>query len=237
VVPLRKSRIESTSLVIAVVLVTAAFFRLLLPYYGGVLWAVILAIFFRPLNLWLLAGTGGRRTLAAASCLLACIFIVLVPGAIVLNAVLEEVSRLYDRAGRIEFDIAAAIRSVWNSLPAFAVKALTWMGLGAPERLEAKVASVIGHIADMGAGLTVRLGQSTAQLAVNLGIMLYTLFFLFRDGATLVTAIRRASPLGERQTDQIFGQFASAVRATVKGSLIIAVLQGSCRGDFISGTK
>lgn len=74
------------------------------------------------------------------------------------------------------------------------------------------------------------IGQGTVQFAVGLGVMLYLLFFLFRDGHTLALAIRRASPLKERYTDQIFRKFASVVKATVKGNVIIAIVQGAIGG-------
>lgn len=227
---MQRSTIETVSFAVAVVLVTAAFLWLLLPYYGGVLWAVIFAIVFRPLNAWLLARTGGRRNLAAGLCLLACIFIVLIPGGIVLQSLLDEVNRLYNRAEPGAFDSAAAIQSLWDNLPDILLQGLSWLGLDQPDQLLAWATRFFGQIANSVASYSVQLGQSTVQFAINIGIMLYTLFFLFRDGPGLVAAIRRASPLSPGSTDHIFGKFASAVKATVKGNLIIAVLQGTLGG-------
>lgn len=227
---MQRKTIETTSFAIALGLVTAAFVWLLLPYFGGVLWAVILALLFRPLYAWLLVKTGERRTLAAGLSLLACVIIIIVPGVIVLQSLLTEMSRLFDRADMIEFELASTIRTVWDRLPALLVKVLSWIGLAGPDAFETKATAFIAQIANTAAGFTVRIGQSTVQFTINLGIMLYTLFFFFRDGASLVTAIRNASPLSERYTEQIFFRFASAIKATVKGNLIIALLQGSLGG-------
>ena len=60
--------------------------------------------------------------------------------------------------------------------------------------------------------------------------MLYVLFFLFRDGPEIVNQLRRSSPLDSKHTEYIASRFASAVKATVKGNLIIALVQGAIGG-------
>ena len=227
---MRRSVIESSSFVVAIVLVTAAFVWLMLPYYGAVLWAVILAILFRPLYRWLLAGLGGRRNLAAALCLLGCIVIVVIPGAIILDSFVQEMATLFVRVEAIRFDTTTIIRNIWDGLPAFAVRALSLVGLGEPELFQARIIGFMGQVTQTAATITVEFGQGTVQFAINLGIMLYTLYFLFRDGPAVVGAIRRASPLSEHYTHHILAKFTSAVMATVKGNVMIALLQGGLGG-------
>jgi predicted PurR-regulated permease PerM len=48
------------------------------------------------------------------------------------------------------------------------------------------------------ASRAITIGQGTMELTISLGIMLYLLFFLFRDGPRLVTTISEASPLSRR---------------------------------------
>ena len=52
-----------------------AFGWILLPFYGAVFWAVILALLFSPLYRRLLVRMRGRRNLAALSTLLVCLLI------------------------------------------------------------------------------------------------------------------------------------------------------------------
>jgi hypothetical protein len=63
--------------------VTAAFIWVLLPFFGAVLWGVALAILFTPLFKWLLKKMPGRRNAAALSTLTICLFIVILPLAMV----------------------------------------------------------------------------------------------------------------------------------------------------------
>jgi len=99
-----------------------------------------------------------------------------------------------------------------------------------PEQFQTKITSLIALIQDSVARMTLRIGQRRLHLTINVGIMLYTLFFLFRDGGKLVNVIRRASPLSHHHTEHILGRFTSVVQTTVKGNVAITVLQGALAG-------
>ena len=60
--------------------------------------------------------------------------------------------------------------------------------------------------------------------------MLYFLFYLFRDGERIVERIIRALPLGDRRERRLFSKFADVARATVKGTLVVAAVQGAIGG-------
>lgn len=74
------------------------------------------------------------------------------------------------------------------------------------------------------------IGQDTLDFVVSFFVMLYLLYFLLRDGAGLSQSIARAIPLYERQTGRLLGQFVTVVRATVKGNIVIALIQGVLGG-------
>jgi predicted PurR-regulated permease PerM len=74
------------------------------------------------------------------------------------------------------------------------------------------------------------IGQNTFNFVINLFIMLYLLFFLLRDGDDLIRRIRSAMPLhGEQQRD-LFAKFTAVIRATVKGNIVVAIVQGVLGG-------
>ena len=60
--------------------------------------------------------------------------------------------------------------------------------------------------------------------------MLYVLFFLFRDGRSIGRNIRAAMPLSDEYNADLLARFAAVVRATVKGNIVIAVIQGTIGG-------
>ena len=144
---MRKTTIEGVSFVTAVVLVTASFVWLLLPYYGAILWAVILAILFRPLYRWLHHTLGGRANAAAGLSLLACICIVVIPGAFVLASLAQEATNLYQRISTREFDIAQILQQVYDVLPGWTVDFLDHVGLGNLTEIQNSLTSFLGQVA------------------------------------------------------------------------------------------
>ncbi len=70
-------------------------------------------------------------------------------------------------------------------------------------------------------------GQTTFQFLIQLGLMLYVAFFLLRDGRSLVEQMGRALPLGAEREALLFAKFAEVTRATIKGNLVVAIVQGA----------
>lgn len=225
-----KATIQALSFITVVVLATVAFVWLLLPYYGAILWAVILAILFNPLQKRLEAALRGRRNLAAALSLLACICIVVIPGSVILASLAQEAASLYNRVSTREFDLEKLFTQIQAALPPFAERALATLNLGDFTEIRARLTSLLMQASQAVATQAFSIGQNTAQFVVSLGVMLYLLFFLFRDGTSLTIMIQKASPLSDRHTDHILGKFSSVAKATVKGNIIIAAIQGAIGG-------
>ena len=80
------------------------------------------------------------------------------------------------------------------------------------------------------AGQAFTVGQSAFGLFLALGVMLYLTFFLLRDGVTIAARVEQAIPLPARQRALLIMKFVAVVRATIKGSLIVAILQGTVGG-------
>lgn len=225
-----KPRAQEVSFIVLVVLVTIAFIFLLLPFYSAVLWAVILAVLFNPLQRWLTARLGGRRTHAAAISLLVCICIVVIPGTLVFGALAQEANGLYQQISTREFDPAAIVERARSRLPGFVVNLLEAADLGDFAALQDRFTSMLTQVSRFVATRAVSIGQGTAQFLIGLGVMLYVLFFLFRDGQGLATTIGKASPLSPRHTQHVMTKFAEVVKATVKGNFIIGIIQGTVGG-------
>ena len=212
------------------VIVTVAFIWLMLPFYGALLWAVILAILFNPLQRWLVHRLGGRRGLAAVVSTLTCICIVVMPGSMVLAALAREANNLYVRVSDPDFDAVSIFEQVHAGLPSFLAEGLSVFNLSEFHEIQTRLTGFLGEAAQTIATSALTIGQSTAQLLISLGVMLYVLFFMFRDGSRLAIVIRKASPLTDYQTEHVLRKFTTVVKYTVRGNVIIAVIQGLIGG-------
>jgi predicted PurR-regulated permease PerM len=74
------------------------------------------------------------------------------------------------------------------------------------------------------------LTQNLLNLIVQVALAFYILFFLLRDGQQLRRKLISLIPIGDRIEIELFERFTSVARATVKGGLLVAVIQGSIGG-------
>ncbi len=227
---MHKRGAQEVSFIVLVVLVTIAFVFLLLPFYSAVLWAVILAVLFQPLQRWLTARMGGRRTRAAAISLLVCLCIVVIPATLIFGALAQEANGLYQRISTREFDPAELLARAHARLPDSIVRLLEAADLGNLAALQERFTTALSAVSGYVAARAVSIGQGTAQFLIGLGVMLYVLFFLFRDGSQLAGTIVRASPLSHEHSRQVMTKFTQVVKATVKGNFIIGLIQGVIGG-------
>lgn len=222
--------IQRASFYVLLVIVTVAFVWLLIPYYTAVLWAVILAILFFPVHKRLERFAGGRSTIAALLTLFLCICLVILPALGILASLIQEGSSLYQRISSNEIDLNAHLLRLQSILPAFLNTWLTSLRLDGFAEVWTKLSSGFMEAGQTIAGGVLSFGQNTLQFFISMGLMLYLLFFLFRDGASLGRTLRHSIPLSDDYTRQFIDKFAAVVRATVRGNVIIAITQGAIGG-------
>lgn len=222
--------VQRTSFYILLTLLTVAFVWLLLPYYTAIFWALILAIIFFPVHAKLERRLHGRSGIAALLTVLLCVCLVIVPAMVILGSLIQEGTSLYEKISNKEIDLNAYLTGIQNALPASVENWLNSMRLGGFAELREQISSAFMQAGQSIAGTILSFGQNTLQFFVSFGILLYLLFFLFRDGAALGVTIRKAIPLSDDYSRKFVDKVADVVRATVKGNIIIAIVQGAIGG-------
>ncbi len=222
----------SGSLMLRVLLaaVTAAFVWILLPFYGTVLWGVIIALLFTPLYRRLLPRMKRRRNLAALLTLLVALLVVVLPAVLVASSLASEAAQLYARIHSGELKPAQMLRGMFDALPGWINDLLERVGLGNFDLLVGKLSEALTQGSQFIATQAVNIGQDVLGLLVGLCIALYLAFFLIRDGSAIVGAIRTAIPLPPDDKQELLHQFGTVLRATVKGNLVVALVQGALGG-------
>lgn len=221
---------QRVSFYVLLALVTLAFVAIVLPFYSAIFWAVVFAIIFFPLHSRLEAALGNRRNTAALLSVAICVCLVIIPGMIILSSLVREANNLYQQIDTGQIDIRRLLQQLQDALPAFMQKWLQSLELSGFAELRERLSSAIMEGGRFFAGRALTFGQNTLQFFVAFGVMLYLMFFLFRDGRWLAKTIRRASPLSDAHTRLFTSKFASVVRASVRGNIIIALVQGAIGG-------
>jgi predicted PurR-regulated permease PerM len=225
--PLRSPSLEHKTLLWLVVGFSAAFLLVLWPLTGAVLWALFLAIVFWPMHQHTGKLVKRRPSLAATITLLSIILIVIVPLALVSASVVEQASLVYQKVRSGEMQPAQYLQRMMEALPSWAQGILQRFGLQDLPAVLQRAGEVLSRSSQAITSGLVGLGQITLDFVVSFFIMLYVLFFLLRDGSALSHRIARAVPLQPEQTRKLLGQFVTVVRATVKGNVVVALIQGA----------
>lgn len=210
--------------------VSLAFAAILLPYFAAILWAVIVAILFEPAYRRLLTVMPARRNGAALLTLLMILAIVVLPAALLTIALLNEAASVYQRIQSGNLDPEQIFVAFESAIPAWLSDALDRLGIGniaaAKEMFGGGAAA--GVRAVLGQALSI--GQGVFDLFVKLMVMLYLAFFLIRDGETIQQRVSAAIPLQTDHLQLLVERFIVVVRATIKGSIVVAILQGLIGG-------
>jgi predicted PurR-regulated permease PerM len=211
-------------------LVSLALVWVLLPYYGTILWGTVIALLFAPVNRRLLPRLRRSRTAAAILTLLLVVVIVILPLGLVTVALAREASAVYEQLQSGQINPLQYFRGVFDALPDSITAWLDRFGLVDFNTLQRRVTSALAQGSQLIATQALGIGQNTFEFVVELFITLYLAFFLLRDGDALARTLRRAVPLAPAQRNELVATFAVVVRATVKGNLLIAALQGLLGG-------
>ncbi len=224
------SLLQNRTLLFLLALVTAAFGAILWPFYGAVFWGVVLAILFAPLHRRLLARMPRRPNLAAFLTLCLCLLVVIIPTALIGASVVQEAGATYNRLRSGQTNFGEYVQQVLAALPPWAVSLLERFHLTSLSEVQDRLATLGTQASRALATKALDMGQNTLQFLVALGVMLYLLFFLLRDGAELVARIRDAVPLEEEHKRRLAEKFTTVIRATVKGNIVVAAVQGALGG-------
>jgi predicted PurR-regulated permease PerM len=222
--------LQQKTFLILLILVTIAFGWILLPFYGAVFWGAVLAILFAPFYRRLLARMNQRPNLAALATLAICLVLVILPLTLITMAMLQEGLLVYEkiRSGQINF--GTYFQQVVAALPQWLTRLLDRMDLLDINSIQQRLSSGAVQGSQYVATQAINITQNTFDFMVSFFIMLYLLFFLLRDGAALSTRIRDAVPLSASHKRMLFKKFTTVIRATVKGNVAVAAVQGALGG-------
>lgn len=203
---------------------------ILLPFYGAILWAVVIAMLFIPLYRRLLPRVGRRHNLAAALVMLLVLLVGVLPVAVVTAALGREASLVYQRIGTGEWNPGRYLRGLFDALPPSVNTWLQRAGVPDFDDLQRQVTAALAQGSQFIASQALGIGADTFGLVASLGVALYLAFFLIRDGDVLAGHARTALPVPPQFKQELIAKFMAVVRATVKGSLLIAGIQGLLGG-------
>jgi len=193
------------------------------PFLVPLAWSAVLAIFFYPLYEKLL--TRFRPTRAAAISTLAVTFLLIVPALLVLFYTTKQAIEAGSKAQVI-------LQAPEKVLP---TQALEWVKSQLPESLQdVDLSDPVRRGAEAVAGyLAARLGALVRNLFaffLDLFVLVFALFFMFRDGDEVVRGVRHMVPFDRSIQEDMVNESRELIFASVAVGLLVAAIQGALGG-------
>jgi predicted PurR-regulated permease PerM len=99
-----------------------------------------------------------------------------------------------------------------------------------PNSVREKITEFVGTVSKFVATRVLSFGSNLINIFVQFTLMLYLLFFFLKDGKQVIQKIIDTIPMGNVRERRLFERFAQVSKATLKGTLVVALVQGSIGG-------
>jgi predicted PurR-regulated permease PerM len=222
-----EERFRKAFVILLVIAISAAFASMLQMFLLTILMAAIFSALARPLYLQIERGFGGHSNLAAAFTLVVLLVVVITPLSLLAGAVANEALRIADNV-RPWIDARIAQPSLLDD----AIRRLPYFEYIEPHRDELlkRGAEVVGAIGRFLANSVSAATRGTVLFIFHFVLLLYTMFFLLKDGPRMLRTMMLYLPLEESDKQHMLEKFITVTRATLKGTVLIGITQGSLAG-------
>ena len=192
---------------------------------GVLAWACVLVIVFHPVHKELARRTRRRSLSALISCVLV-VLVVVLPLTLLAIAVGQEL-------GKVVPNLPSNLSQVFSQQPAILARFSAWM----QNRFGIDMLSLQDFFIQQFRNLSERLLGASFSLMGNIVssivkafFVVFTMYYLFRDGDKIVDRLPDALPLSRAQSEPIIVRTQQVVSASVYGVVTIAALQGLLGG-------
>ncbi len=221
----QKDQARLLALLVATAIAFYLCWLMLQPFVEVLLWASVLVVLFYPVHKRLTARTKSPGWSAVLSSLLV-IATILIPLTLVTWAVVNEVANV---AQTVQDNVS----SLLDPNSPVTGRALKWLGkyvnvdqLRSQQYVVGRLKSLSGQIA----GQTLGVVGGLVGAIVEIFFVIFTMYYLFRDGEWITDWLRDVLPLEKAQSHEIFERMRDVISASVYGVVVIATVQGALGG-------
>ena len=206
--------------------VTIAAFLIMKPFIYALFWAVILAGLFMPVYRKVEKKLH-HPTLSATLVLILICLIFILPFGFIISLLLKESMGLYQGISNDNSQINVYVQKLMDLIKHNPyTDSLHLDDAALTEKITEISKSVAGYFFESLKSFT----QNTLQFFVQVGVMLYALFYFIRDGAKFRDEILRLLPLEDDRDRILLAHFQKTANSTLKVTLIIGGIQGLLGG-------
>ena len=221
------TRFRNRFLLVLALGISLLFLVMIRQFLVAILLAAVFSAMTRPLYLRLAAVMRGRERAAAVATLLLVLVVLVAPAIAFMGLVVSQAVDVSQAAAtwvRGNMDLVESIEARLLEIPL--------VGDYLPDR--ERVITLAGQLAQSAGGVLVdsltAATLGTTNFLFQLFLMLYAMYFFLTSGPEVIDRILYLVPLRSADEHRLLERFVSVTRATIKGSLVIGVLQGALAG-------
>jgi predicted PurR-regulated permease PerM len=214
-------------LVVLVLAISAIFIAMIRSFLMTILLAAIFSGLMHPLYDRLRRRFRDRRALASAVTLVIVVLLVVGPLLGFLGVVATQAIKVSNAVGPwIQEQVSKpdALAGLLERLP-FADKLAPYR-----EEILTRAGQLVGTVGNFVVSSLSAATRGTVNFLFHAFILLYTMFFFLMDGGRILDRILYYLPLPPEDESRMVEKFVSVSRATLKGTVIIGVIQGALAG-------
>ncbi len=200
-------------------------FLLIRPFLWVLTWAVVMTVLFYPVHEQLRKWIASSGWSAAVSTLLV-IVTILVPTALVARSVVGEAQSIAQQAPAAVSQLLSPTNPTTGSTVRWIERYQRLDSLRDPRWLEAMAKDWSGPVQTR----PLRLVGGVVSMAVQLALIVFAMFYLFKDARLMRTRLYELVPVENRRIREFFVRTRDVIIACTYGTLLVSVIQGSLGG-------
>jgi predicted PurR-regulated permease PerM len=208
--------------ILALVVLSLAFF-IVKPYLASVFLAIVFVIVFYPVHQYISKVFHDHKNLSSLLSTFLVLLVIFIPVSFFGFLVFQEARTVYEEG----LQNGAMLVSVDKFIINFEEKINNLLP-GA--NVEIKHFTEVEDLAQQGLSIVVnyfdKIFTSFLRIGIGFFLMIFAIFYLFRDGDMMMNKVHKLSPLKRSYTDTIFKKVTEAVNAVIRGRLLVGVIQG-----------
>ena len=224
---MKKEKLSTITLITLVVLISSVFLTMIHQFLMAIFMAALFSAIVKPLHIKLSNKLGGRENIASILIVFAIIALVLSPLAVLITTVITQAISIGQSVTPWvqSFIQEPTIASGYLEKIPYYQEILPYRDI-----LIQKAGELVGTLSSFLINSLSGFTKLTIDAIFSSVIMLYVMFYFLIMGDVLLEKILYFLPLDDHHERRLLNRFTSVTRATLKGTLIIGLMQGSICG-------
>ena len=201
-------------------LITILFVSIIFNFAAPILWSIVVSIIFYPLYEKFLLMTN-KKSLSSILSLILILLLVIIPSIGILGLITNELIifiNSFDDYSLERYVEMIPNESLINDL-------LAWAGLSITQLTE-KADDFLLSASKVFYESVSTISANVINFFISLFLFIYLTFFFLKDGEKIVKSCMDAFPMKNEDESYLLNEFQKTTRATIKGTIIVALAQG-----------